>query len=102
MNTEPVVSDSVLMWGCAKNSKNTKAPVAASRISLPGSASLSRGLLIAWFCLSSMIAIAQAYRIVRFRRRLRGALPAPDTLVDEAYRICGQRVEYSLSEAEAS
>jgi beta-lactamase regulating signal transducer with metallopeptidase domain len=63
------------------------APVAASRISLPSTASVSRGLLIAWFFFSATIAIAQACRIFQFRRRLRGALPAPDVLVDEAYRI---------------
>ena len=51
------------------------------------SASFSRGLLFAWISLSALIAVGQIGRIVRFRRRLRGALPAPDFLVDEAVRI---------------
>jgi beta-lactamase regulating signal transducer with metallopeptidase domain len=63
------------------------APVASRWPSLPGSASLSRGLLFAWLGLSAVIAIGQACRIVRFRRRLRGASRAPDFLVDEAVRI---------------
>ncbi len=47
----------------------------------------SRALLIAWFTVSAVIAAGQLVRIVRFRRRLRGALPAPDFLIDEADRI---------------
>jgi beta-lactamase regulating signal transducer with metallopeptidase domain len=63
------------------------APVASRWPTLPDSASVSRGLLVAWLCLSCAIAIGQALRIVRFRRRLRGAALAPDFLADEALRI---------------
>jgi beta-lactamase regulating signal transducer with metallopeptidase domain len=67
-------------------------PIAATDpvASLPAwlsSKPLSRGLLIAWLTISVTIAIGQIIRIVRFRRRLRGAFPAPDFLIDEADRI---------------
>ena len=48
---------------------------------------VSRVVLFSWISLSVVIAIGQAVRIVRFRRRLRAAFPAPDHLVDEAYHI---------------
>ena len=51
------------------------------------SSSLSRGLMFTWMGFSALIAVGQICRIVRFRRRLRGAMPAPDFLVDEAVRI---------------
>jgi beta-lactamase regulating signal transducer with metallopeptidase domain len=57
------------------------------RRSLPSAAPIMRGVLIVWLVVSVAIAIAQAIRIVRFRRRLRSAIPAPDFLIDEACRI---------------
>jgi len=62
-------------------------PVVSWRQSLPSRASILRGTLIAWVIVSVGIAIGQAIRIVRFRRRLRGAVPAPGFLTDEADRI---------------
>ena len=62
-------------------------PAVSWRQSLPSAASVMRGTLIAWLAVSVAIAMGQAIRIVRFRRRLRGAVPAPDSLIDEAYRI---------------
>jgi beta-lactamase regulating signal transducer with metallopeptidase domain len=53
----------------------------------PSYAAISRGLVVAWFGISALIAAGQIGRIFRFRRRLRGAMPAPDFLVDEAVRI---------------
>jgi beta-lactamase regulating signal transducer with metallopeptidase domain len=44
-------------------------------------------LLIAWLSISVAIACGQTIRIIRFRRRLRGALAVPDFLIDEADRI---------------
>jgi beta-lactamase regulating signal transducer with metallopeptidase domain len=55
--------------------------------SLPGVASLMPVMLLAWLVSSIAIAFGQAIRIVRFRRCLRGALAAPDFLIDEADRI---------------
>src|ERR1017187_8304419 len=55
--------------------------------SLPSSAMLSRGLLLAWLTVSVVLAVGQSIRIMRFRRRLHGALPAPDDLFYEAHRI---------------
>ena len=63
------------------------APVAASWPAWLSSVPLSRGLLIGWLSISVTIAVSQMVRIVRFRRRLRGAFPAPDFLIDEADRI---------------
>ena len=51
------------------------------------SVAFSRALLLVWLVISVVITIGQAIRIVRFRRRLRGAFPAPDFLIDEADRI---------------
>jgi bla regulator protein BlaR1 len=48
---------------------------------------LSRGLLVGWLSISAAIAAGQFIRIVRFRRRLRGAARAPEFLIDEADRI---------------
>jgi beta-lactamase regulating signal transducer with metallopeptidase domain len=53
-------------------------------------AELERGLIIAWLVLTGLLAGVQAWRILRFRRRLGAAVPAPDDLVAEAGRIAGQ------------
>ena len=62
-------------------------PAAPSWPAWLSSIPFSRALLIAWLTVSAVIAAGQLVRIVRFRRRLRGALPAPDFLIDEADRI---------------
>jgi beta-lactamase regulating signal transducer with metallopeptidase domain len=62
-------------------------PAASWRQSLPSVASIVPGLLIAWLVSSIAIAIGQATRILRFRRRVRGASTAPDFLNEEADRI---------------
>ena len=62
-------------------------PAAFWRPALRSTASITRGTLIAWLVVSVTIAMGQAIRIIRFRRRLRDAVPAPDSLIDEAYRI---------------
>ena len=54
---------------------------------LPGLASIMPGILIAWLLISVAIASGKVSRIVRFRRRLHGAMPAPDFLIAEADRI---------------
>ena len=48
---------------------------------LPGLTAVMRGLLIAWFSISAVIAIGQVIRILRFRRRLSGA-PCRPRLLD--------------------
>lgn len=53
----------------------------------PSSETALRWMVLSWIAVSSVLALGQAIRIVRFRRRLRGALPAPDHLIDEAVRI---------------
>ena len=62
-------------------------PAAPSWPAWLSSIPFSRALFIGWFTVSATIAVGQFVRIVRFRRRLRGALPAPEFLVDEADRI---------------
>ena len=42
-----------------------------------------------WAVVSAAVAAWQTTRIVRFRRRLRGAAPAPDWLIDEVRRLAG-------------
>ena len=44
-------------------------------------------IVVAWLCGSTVIAIHQARRIVRFRRLLIEATPAPEWLIEEAERI---------------
>ncbi len=50
-----------------------------------------RGLVFAWLTLSLLVGLGQLSRIIRFHRRLRSAVPAPNDLVEEAQRI-GQRL----------
>ena len=53
--------------------------------------------LTAWGSGSLLIALVQALRIVRFRKRLRDAVPAPSWLVEEAERL-GDALEVSVPE----
>jgi beta-lactamase regulating signal transducer with metallopeptidase domain len=62
-------------------------PALSWRQSLPSADSIERGMLITWLVVSVAIGLGQAIRIMRFRRCLRGAVEAPDFLIDEAYRI---------------
>ena len=50
-------------------------------------ARLAVGLAVGWLFLTVLLGVGQAWRIIRFRGRLRGAVPAPDDLVEEAERI---------------
>ena len=50
-------------------------------------AAVERGLIVAWLVVTGLLGAGQAWRILRFRRRLRLAVPAPDDLVAEAERI---------------
>ena len=50
-------------------------------------ARLSVGLTVGWLFLTVLLGLGQASRIIRFRGRLRAAVPAPEDLVDEAERI---------------
>ena len=47
-------------------------------------------MIVGWLFVTGLLAAGQAWRILRFRRRLRLAVPAPDDLVEEAERIAGQ------------
>jgi beta-lactamase regulating signal transducer with metallopeptidase domain len=58
---------------------------------------LVRDLGWAWVAVTVLLGAAQASRIVRFQRRLRGAVPAPDALVDEVDRI-SQRLGTTMPE----
>ena len=62
-------------------------PIAFYWLSWLNSVPLCADLPIGWLTISVGIAIGQSIRIIRFRRRLRGAVPAPDFLIDEADRI---------------
>jgi beta-lactamase regulating signal transducer with metallopeptidase domain len=62
-------------------------PAATFGLAWLSSGLFSRGLLAGWLSLSAVIAAGQFIRIVRFRRRLRGAVAAPEFLIDEADRI---------------
>jgi beta-lactamase regulating signal transducer with metallopeptidase domain len=55
--------------------------------SLPSSALISRPLLFVWLIISIVVAAGQSVRIMRFSRRLHGAVEAPDDLIDEADQI---------------
>jgi beta-lactamase regulating signal transducer with metallopeptidase domain len=57
----------------------------------PDAPTLRRFALVAWLAVSACLAAQQVMRIVRFRRRLRGAAPAPAWLVGEADRL-GERL----------
>jgi beta-lactamase regulating signal transducer with metallopeptidase domain len=48
---------------------------------------LPRALVFAWLTLTVLLGLGQASRIIRFHRRLRSGVPAPNHLVDEALRI---------------
>ena len=53
-------------------------------------AEVERGLIVAWLVVTALLGAGQAWRILRFRRRLRLAVPAPDDLVAEAGRIAAR------------
>jgi len=48
---------------------------------------LQRWMVSGWLAVSVVLGVGQSIRIIRFRRRLREAVPAPDNLIDEAERI---------------
>src|SRR5262249_10611192 len=48
---------------------------------------LARVLVAAWIVVTVLLAGGQGLRIIRFRRRLRSALPPPEDLVEAAGRI---------------
>jgi beta-lactamase regulating signal transducer with metallopeptidase domain len=72
-------------------------PAQVLHLSLPDATTIRRGLVSGWLVISVILAIGQAGRIIRFRRRLRGAIPAPDDLVDEAEQI-GRRLGVPVPE----
>jgi beta-lactamase regulating signal transducer with metallopeptidase domain len=55
-----------------------------------GATALLRWALVVWFVGAATLASLQLLRIVGFRRRLRGAVPAPTWLVAEAARLGGR------------
>jgi beta-lactamase regulating signal transducer with metallopeptidase domain len=57
---------------------------------LPERAALVRFIVWTWLATSVVLAGAQTVRIIRFRRRLLAAIPAPDDLIDEAGWISRQ------------
>ncbi len=62
-------------------------PAKVTHFSLPDATTLKRWLVSVWLVISVILGIGQACRIIRFRRLLRGAVPAPDDLVEEAEQI---------------
>jgi beta-lactamase regulating signal transducer with metallopeptidase domain len=69
----------------------------ATQISLPTRSELARSTVLTWLAVSMLLALGQAIRIIRFRRRLYHAVSAPDTLVDEAERL-GRYLRVSVPE----
>ncbi len=63
----------------------------------PAAFNLGRGIVIAWAMASVALGLVQAGRIVRFRRRVRRAVPAPSWLEDEA-RDVGARLGVKVPE----
>jgi beta-lactamase regulating signal transducer with metallopeptidase domain len=59
---------------------------------------IGRLVLAGWLAVSAALAAVQVVRILGFRRRLRGAVPAPAWLVTEAERL-GERLGVSVPEA---
>ncbi|MFI5454748.1 MAG: M56 family metallopeptidase [Isosphaerales bacterium] len=67
-------------------------PVAPRRsrawwLTLLAPTALPRWMVSAWLAVSVVLGVGQSIRILRFRRRLREAVPAPDNLVEETERI---------------
>jgi len=54
---------------------------------LPDEATIARAILMLWLIVSLIVGAAQAIRIIRFRRQLNGAVPAPDNLIEETEAI---------------
>jgi beta-lactamase regulating signal transducer with metallopeptidase domain len=63
-----------------------------------GRPTLGRWAFVAWLSVSSVLAVWQVLRVVRFHRRLREAAPAPAWLVEEAEQL-GQRLGVGVPEA---
>ncbi|MGP0069383.1 MAG: M56 family metallopeptidase [Isosphaeraceae bacterium] len=61
--------------------------IGASAVKPDDRVRLSVGLAIVWLVLTVLLGVGQASRIIRFRGRLRAAVPAPEDLVEEAERI---------------
>jgi len=57
------------------------------RVPLPDAATLGRAVWVSWLIVSLIVGGAQAIRIIRFSRELKGAVPAPDDLIEETERI---------------
>jgi beta-lactamase regulating signal transducer with metallopeptidase domain len=74
------------------------APTSGPRSLRPDASALGRWTVVAWLAVSSTLAAVQVLRIIRFRRWLRGAVPAPAWLVEEAERV-GQRLGVGVPEA---
>lgn len=70
----------------------------STRVKLPEADTIGRLLLAGWLVGSVVLAVAQAVRIVRFRRVLRGTVPAPAWIVAEAERV-GERLGVGVPDA---
>ena len=64
-------------------------PLPVPAANLGASVPIEPMLLAAWLVVTALLGAGQAWRIRRFCRRLRLAIPAPDDLVAEAERIAG-------------
>src|SRR5262249_15130386 len=87
---------SVLSWSSAAI-EAAVAQLPATRASAPerpegpgGLVWLGAAVIAGGLAATGLLAAGQAWRILRFRRRLRMAVPAPDDLVAEAERVSGQ------------
>ena len=86
-----VVSGEVMV-DAAPEEAAVKDPVAPQRswswwLALCDLTVLPRWIMAVWLAVSVVLGVGQSIRIIRFRRRLREAVPAPDNLVDEAEQI---------------
>jgi beta-lactamase regulating signal transducer with metallopeptidase domain len=71
------------------------APASCSRAGEPPW--LPRSLASSWVVVTLLLGVVQTQRIIRFHRRLRSAVPAPDDLVEAAERI-GERLGVRVPE----
>ncbi|HKI20370.1 MAG TPA: M56 family metallopeptidase, partial [Isosphaeraceae bacterium] len=62
-------------------------PLQTWHLPLPDEATIARAIGMLWLFVSLTVGTAQAIRIIRFRRRLKGAVPAPDDLIAETEGI---------------
>jgi beta-lactamase regulating signal transducer with metallopeptidase domain len=81
--------------------RRRRAPLSSDLWLRSQASALRRGLLLAWLAVAAGLAAGQVLRIIKFRRRVRDAVPAPPWLVEETERL-GQRLRVVCPEVLAA